>query len=227
MVEVTRRLEQWKAKYTPERVKATLDAARDEVQKRYLAATAELCLMEEQTRTVLNAAGIHTPFYVPHLNHARQLCRLSRKRGISGESFAMAAQVLLDKWAARGCDADVLARIRTEIFNIGAAGEIATGTDNHALAPSPARLTNVRSYHKMQPMSAQGRPALTDLELMCPRNLLLGGTHGSVSAELLFRKCGPVVDEYLLEVLSGTLVVDNQRSVAIAQHAVARPVLAA
>ena len=38
----------------------------------------------------------------PHFG--RQRCKLSRQQGVSGESFAMAAQVLLDKWAARGCD---------------------------------------------------------------------------------------------------------------------------
>jgi len=30
----------------------------------------------------------------------------------------MAAQVLLDKWAARGCDPKVLATVRKEVFNI-------------------------------------------------------------------------------------------------------------
>jgi hypothetical protein len=39
-------------------------------------------------------------------------------RGISGESFAMGAQVLLDKWSARGLDSAVLARIRTEVFDV-------------------------------------------------------------------------------------------------------------
>jgi hypothetical protein len=56
--------------------------------------------------------------YVPYLNYARQLYKLSRQQGISGESFAMSAQVLLDKWAARGLDSAVLARIRTEVFDI-------------------------------------------------------------------------------------------------------------
>jgi hypothetical protein len=30
----------------------------------------------------------------------------------------MAAQVLLDKWAARGCDPKVLAKIRKDVFDI-------------------------------------------------------------------------------------------------------------
>jgi hypothetical protein len=61
---------------------------------------------------------VHTIFYVPYLNYAQQLYKLSRQQGISGESFALGAQVLLDKWAARGLDSAVLARIRTEAFDI-------------------------------------------------------------------------------------------------------------
>jgi len=51
------------------------------------------------------------------LSYARQLYKLSRQQGISGESFALRAQVLLDKWTSRGLDAGVLARIRTEVFD--------------------------------------------------------------------------------------------------------------
>jgi hypothetical protein len=32
----------------------------------------------------------------------------------------VAAQVLLDKWASRGCDPKVLAAIRKDVFNIDA-----------------------------------------------------------------------------------------------------------
>jgi hypothetical protein len=32
----------------------------------------------------------------------------------------MAAQVLLDKWSARGCDPKVLAKIRTDVFDVAA-----------------------------------------------------------------------------------------------------------
>jgi hypothetical protein len=119
MSDVTRRLDQWKAEYTPERAKSAMDAVYEKTAERYAAATVELCAMEDKTRQVLNAAGIHSPFYVPYLDFARQLWRLSRKRGISGDSFALAAQVLLSKWSARGCNPDVLAAIRTEVFNVG------------------------------------------------------------------------------------------------------------
>jgi hypothetical protein len=74
--------------------------------------------METKTRQTLNAAGVHTIMYVPYLSYARQLYKLSRQQGISGESFALVSKVLLDKWAARGLDAAVLARIRTEVFDV-------------------------------------------------------------------------------------------------------------
>ena len=61
----------------------------------------------------LTAAAAH----VPCLSYTRQIYKLSRQQGISGESFAMVAKVLLDKWAARGLDPAVLARIRTEVFD--------------------------------------------------------------------------------------------------------------
>jgi len=45
--------------------------------------------------------------------------KLSWQQEISGESFAMDARLLLDKWEARGLNPTVLAAIRTEVFNIG------------------------------------------------------------------------------------------------------------
>jgi hypothetical protein len=47
--------------------------------------------MEVKARQTLNAAGVHTIFYVAYLNYARQLYKLSRQQGISGESFALSA----------------------------------------------------------------------------------------------------------------------------------------
>jgi len=36
-----------------------------------------------------------------------------------GAVLAIAAQVLLEKWASRGLDPKVLATVRTQVFNIG------------------------------------------------------------------------------------------------------------
>jgi len=99
-------------------VKQILDDLRPDMLKHYEAAVASLCEMETKARQTLNAAGVHTIMYVPYLSYARQLYKLSRQQGISGESFAVGAQVPLDKWAARGLDSAVLARIRTEVFDV-------------------------------------------------------------------------------------------------------------
>lgn len=119
MADPTKRIEAWKAKLTPERTKQVLEARREAMQQRYEAVMAQLCAMETQVKAVLNARGVHTSLYVPYLNYGRQLWKLSRQQEISGESFAMAAQVLLDKWGARGLNPTVLAAVRTEVFDIG------------------------------------------------------------------------------------------------------------
>lgn len=113
------RAARWRAKYNAERVKGTLDDLREEMARRYEAAVTGLVAMELAVKTVLNESGVATVMYVPYLNFGRQLYRLSRQQNISGESLAMEAKVLLDKWAARGCSAAVLARVRTEVFDVG------------------------------------------------------------------------------------------------------------
>jgi hypothetical protein len=107
----------WEIKTDTTRMKETLDTLRPDMLKRYEAAVTSLCEMEVKARQTLNAAGVHTIFYVAYLNYARQLYKLSRQKGISGESFALQAQVLLDKWSSRGLDPAILARIRTEVFD--------------------------------------------------------------------------------------------------------------
>ena len=120
MSDPNQRLMNWQIKTDTGKVKQILDDLRPDMLKHYEAAVASLCEMETKARQTLNAAGVHTIMYVPYLNYARQLYKLSRQQGISGESFAMGAQVLLDKWAARGLDSAVLARIRTEVFDASA-----------------------------------------------------------------------------------------------------------
>ncbi len=117
MDDAVRRTAKWKAKYNTERVKGSLDDMQEQMAARYKAAVIDLVKMERKVKEVLNLSGVSTIFYVPYLNFGRQLYKLSRQQKISGESFAMAAKVLLDKWHARGCDPEVLARIRTGVFS--------------------------------------------------------------------------------------------------------------
>jgi len=113
----SQRLMAWQTKTDTRKVKEILDDLRPDMLKHYEAAVASLCEMETKARQTLNSAGVHTIMYVPYLSYARQLYKLSRQQGISGESFALGAQVLLDKWANRGLNPDVLAAIRTQVFD--------------------------------------------------------------------------------------------------------------
>ena len=116
MTDPNQRLMNWQIKNDTGKVKAILDDLRPDMLKHYEAAVASLCEMETKARQTLNTAGVHTIMYVPYFNYARQLYKLSRQQGISGESLALAAKVLLDKWANRGLNPDVLAAIRTQVF---------------------------------------------------------------------------------------------------------------
>ena len=120
MSDPVKRTERWLVKYNLDRVTKTLADMQEKMAEHYTAAMVGLCNMETDVKQVINACGVSTSQYVPYLNFGRQLYKLSKQRGISGESFAMAAQVLLDKWAARGCDPNVLAKIRTDVFDIPA-----------------------------------------------------------------------------------------------------------
>ena len=119
MTDPAKRAARWKAKYNTERIKGTLDDLKEDMAARYEAAVADLVAMELKVKEVLNQCGVSTAMYVPYLNFGRQLYKLSRQQHISGESYAMAAKVLLDKWHARGCDADVLAKVRSKVFDVG------------------------------------------------------------------------------------------------------------
>ena len=120
MTDPNQRLMNWQIKTDTGRMKETLDTLRPDMLKRFEAAVVSLCEMETKARQTLNAAGVPTIMYVPYLNYARQLYKLSRQQSISGESFALSAQVLLDKWSARGLNPNVLAAIRTQVFDASA-----------------------------------------------------------------------------------------------------------
>jgi len=119
-VQPNQRIQNWAEKLKTDRVKAKLDDKRERMLQRYADVTARLCTVEISVKQLLDFAGVPTILYVPYLNYGRQLFKLSRQRDISGNSFALAAQVLLDTWANRGLDPEVLDLIRTQVFDIGA-----------------------------------------------------------------------------------------------------------
>ena len=120
MSDVTRRLSRWKAKYSPVIAAQTTARIYADMTERYEASVVALTTMETETKQVLSASGIDTLYIVFYLDYARQLFRLSHGRSISGPTLAREAQVLLDKWQARGLRPDVLAAIRSEVFSVPA-----------------------------------------------------------------------------------------------------------
>jgi hypothetical protein len=119
-VEPNKRIMHWDKKFNVERTSKALEEMRPRMLANYAAAVAQLCAMETKVKQVLDLSTVHTVLYVPYLNFARRLYKLSRQRGISGDSFALAADVLLKMYTARGLDPVVLARIRTQVFDIPA-----------------------------------------------------------------------------------------------------------
>ncbi len=119
-VEPNKRIQRWDKKFNVERTSKALEEMRPRMLANYAAAAAELCAMETKVKQVLDLSTVHTILYVPYLNFARRLYKLSRRRNISGDSFALAADVLLKLYAARGLDPEVLARIRTQVFDVPA-----------------------------------------------------------------------------------------------------------
>jgi hypothetical protein len=120
MSDITRRISRWKAKYSPDIAAQTTARIFDDMTARYEASMIALNSMEIDTKQVLSASGIDTMYIVFYLDFARQLFRLSHGRTISGATLAKEAQVLLEKWQNRGLRPDVLAAIRTDVFNVPA-----------------------------------------------------------------------------------------------------------
>jgi acyl-CoA reductase-like NAD-dependent aldehyde dehydrogenase len=118
MSDVTRRVSRWKAKFSPDIAAQTTSRIFADMTERYEAAMIALSSMETQTKQVLDASGIDTMYIVFYLDFARQLFRLSHGRSISGPTLAKEAQVLLEKWQARGLNPVVLAAIRTDVFSV-------------------------------------------------------------------------------------------------------------
>ena len=67
MTDPNQRRMNWQIKTDTTKVKQILDDRRPDMLKRHEAAVASLCEMEVKARQTLNAAGVHTIFYVAYL----------------------------------------------------------------------------------------------------------------------------------------------------------------
>jgi hypothetical protein len=119
MMDPTRRIAKWNAKYDTTRIKATLDDMRPTMLQNVTAVFPLITAMELQVKQVCDGSGVSTIQYPFYLNFGRELWALSRK-DISGESYAKEAAILITKWTARGLTLAVLQALRTQVFNVAA-----------------------------------------------------------------------------------------------------------
>ena len=119
MMDPTRRIAKWNAKFNTERIKATLDDMRPAMLANVTAVFPMLTAMELQVKQVCDGEGVPTIQYPFYLNFGREIWALNRKE-VSGESLALEAATLIAKWVARGLEQTVLQSIRTDVFNVAA-----------------------------------------------------------------------------------------------------------
>ncbi len=119
MIDPTKRIAKWDAKFDTTRIKATLDQMRPTMLANVSAVTPMITAMELQVKQVCDGAGatvIQIPFY---LCFGREMWALIRK-DLSGEAMAKEAATLIAKWKTRGLVEAVLQGIRTDVFNVSA-----------------------------------------------------------------------------------------------------------
>jgi hypothetical protein len=119
MIDPTKRIENWDAKFDTAAIKATLDKKRPKMLASFGAVTPMITAMELQVKQVCDLEGatvIQLPFY---LCFGREMWAMTRKE-ISGEAAAVEAATLIAKWVSRGLIQSVLQIIRTGVFNVAA-----------------------------------------------------------------------------------------------------------
>ncbi|MBM3321901.1 hypothetical protein FJY69_00230 [candidate division WOR-3 bacterium] len=118
-IDPARRIAKWNAKFNTERIKGALDDMRPAMLSNVQAVFPLIAAMELEVKQVLDLAGVSVALYASYLAFGRELFRITRN-GMSGESAAIEADLLIEKWVARNLTRSVLEQIRTGVFNIGA-----------------------------------------------------------------------------------------------------------
>ncbi len=112
------RFEKWNRKMKPVRVKEILEEELPTMRKRAREMFLEQSQIEDATKQVMGQARAPIRNSVSYLNFARQLWKADRT--YSGKTLMAAAQQLVDAWAQKGLDRDVLDAIRDRVFTIPA-----------------------------------------------------------------------------------------------------------
>ena len=119
MADVTKQIAKWNAKFDTARIKATLDAMRPDMAAHVAAVFPQMAEKDTEVKQTLDELGLPSIQYPFYMCFGRELFAMVR-RSMSGESAAIAAQTLVDKWVARGLVQSALEAIRTQVYNISA-----------------------------------------------------------------------------------------------------------
>lgn len=120
-MDVLRMERRYIVKYTGKYVSDIVAAHKSEMVARYTAATELFWAVENQVRGLLAGEAVLVFGYPAYHCFAREVLK---KQLRFGGGFGLVAEValLVTKWARRGCDPVILAKIQDELFAIPAPG---------------------------------------------------------------------------------------------------------
>lgn len=118
VVPATDRVAKWNLKFDPERIKAITEAGKPTYLEHATAVFNTLAAMEVSVKQVLNGEGVSVSDVADYLNFGREMWSKSRK--YSGETLAIEAQTMIQKWVARGLSQTILEKLRTDVFTVPA-----------------------------------------------------------------------------------------------------------
>ena len=111
------RTAKWNLKYDPDRIQAITTAGKPTYLEHASSVFNDIYAMEIAVKQVLNSVGVSVSDVADYLCFGREMW--SKCKTHAGETMKIEAQVLIDKWVARGLTQSVLESIRTDVFNVG------------------------------------------------------------------------------------------------------------
>jgi hypothetical protein len=112
----TKRFSQWNLKYDPKAIEAMTTAGKATYAANAQTKFNEQYAIELRVKQVIDGLGLPVTHIAPLLAFAMELWSSTGK--YHGETLAIEAQVLVDKWVARGMVQSALEKIRKDVFDV-------------------------------------------------------------------------------------------------------------
>ena len=113
-----RRMKKFEANYDPDSIRQSIERQRDSILEQQAQKQAELEKVDNLTKLILGDESVPSAMYISYLNYARQIWKT--KNTYTSGTLKIEAEIILDKWTKRGLNANILKRIRKEIFTLEA-----------------------------------------------------------------------------------------------------------